>query len=444
MSYGESLLSRVVDDNDVTALTRYGIEREHFATEAERQAFDFIHSYAEQNGGEAPSYATFVSETDITYIPDVTDSFEYLARQLKSQAAKVQAKRLLEQKLGEKYMELDGNDFLDWLIEESEKIKMGTRVRTKVGTSLKNDAGEFIDEYDRRKAGKSFRLWKSKFPTINREIGGYISSNIYTWYGRSGRGKSIFVLEEAIEAAAQGATVLYWALEMSDYETKARAYTSISARQELLTAEIDGTEYRAGFDNRALLTGKLDDDFDLALRTFLSTVNEAVSGDLIIRAVNEEGFIKRGVKELQADIIETDADVVVIDPIYLMDFEYNTSRTAGGDIARTAERLRWVAGNTNTVMHIVTQAEETKESADEDGVREINIPTRAELKKSKAILEVSALTIGLDTADGNGVLEAKKGRSGGEGVRCDVLFIPNYGIVREMETGEATASQFNF
>jgi replicative DNA helicase len=51
---------------------------------------------------------------------------------------------------------------------------------------------------------------------------------------------------------------------------------------------------------------------------------------------------------------------------------------------------------------------------------------------------------GIDTLDGAGIIEIGKGRNGGEGTQVEVLYLPNYGIVREVETGEAVAKQFDF
>jgi hypothetical protein len=97
MHYGLMLLSKVIDNNDVAALARFGITESDFATEAERQAYRFIVDYAEANRGQAPSYATVAAEVDgFTYIPEVADSYEYLARQIKSYAAKLAAVELLQ------------------------------------------------------------------------------------------------------------------------------------------------------------------------------------------------------------------------------------------------------------------------------------------------------------------------------------------------------------
>jgi hypothetical protein len=71
-------------------------------------------------------------------------------------------------------------------------------------------------------------------------------------------------------------------------------------------------------------------------------------------------------------------------------------------------------------------------------------PKRAEIKKTKAILEDARTVFGIDTLDGSGIIEIGKGRNGGEGTQVEVLYLPNYGIVREVPTGEAVANQFNF
>ncbi|UYZ12182.1 AAA family ATPase [Brevibacillus sp. WF146] len=444
MAYGEQLLSKVIDANDPAALTRYDIREEHFGTEAERRAYRFIRDYAAANGGAAPDYRTVAAEVaGFTYMPEVADSFEWLARKVKEDAGKrSQYAFFTGREFNEKYASLPPERFAEWVTEELGKITDRTRVRTKVGTDLKRDTDAFLDEYRKRKEGRSFKIWRSKFPTINREIGGYLSGNLYTWYGRSGRGKSIFTMEEAIEAAFQGATVLIWAIEMSRFEWMARAYSSISARLGVCNAQIDGVDYEAGFENRALLAGKLTEEFERGFEAFLARLNDVVPGTIIVRAVDDPDFTSRRVRDLEADIIATKADVVVIDPYYYLTYEANTSKTAGGDAAETSKKLRALAGRTQTVIHGITQAEEVRDDKDDEGNRELRPPTRAELKKSKAFLEDSALTLGIDTLDGIGVIQLNKGRNGGEGVTVEVVYLPNYGIVKELETGDVAVQQF--
>jgi len=446
-NYFEMFASRVIDKNEVTALTRYGIEESHLETKGEKTALRFIKSYAAENGGQTPSPEVLAANVaEFTYLPQIEDSYEYLAKQIKGHSAKLKVKELLENGFVDSFMKIsDGNILIDDLISELKGIKIGTNTSSKIGVSLKTDTQAFLDEYKRRKAGESFKIWKSKFGTINKEVGGYLSGNMYTWYGRSGRGKSVFTMEEALEAAAQGARVLVWAMEMSRFEWMARAYSSLSARQGIIDANIEGVNYDVGFENRALLTGKLSEEFESGFEVFLLSLNESLKGEIILRAADDADFHKRDVTQLESDIHQTKADVVVIDPIYLMDFEANTARVAGGDVANTSKKIRRLAGLTDTVIHVITQAEEVRDDTDEDGNRELRAPKRAEIKKTKAVLEDAANTFGIDTLDGQGLIEIGKSRnSSSEGAQVEVLYMPGFGLVKEIETGQAAASQFNF
>ena len=231
MHHAQLLFSKAIDANDVSVLTRYGITERDLPTDGDRQVFRFVTSYADTNRGAAPSYAEVSAQCpDFVYTPQVGDSYEYLAREIKKHSAKVQFAELVNGKLGEKFESVGQKDIFklfEWLQSEVETIKINTNTSSKIGTNIKTDAEAFLAEYRKRKDGESFKIWQSKFGNINEQIGGYLSGNMYTWYGRSGRGKSVFTMEEAIEAAMQGANVLVWAMEMSRFEWMARAYSSI-------------------------------------------------------------------------------------------------------------------------------------------------------------------------------------------------------------------------
>jgi len=450
-NYGTMLLSKVLDNNDVQALARHNIGADHFKSKADRKAFEFIHSYSEQNRGQAPSYATVTENVpDFFYVPQVSDSYEYLTRRLLNDAGRAEFIEFVQSPNGLQalFSEHQNNipELIDKLTEKFDNIKYRTDVREKVGTDLRMDGDKFLEEYQLRKEGKSFKLWKSKFPKINEVVGGYYSGNMYTWYARSGRGKSVVTMEEAIEAAMQGATVLVWAMEMSRFEWMARAYSAISGRKGWVLAQIDGLDYEVGFENRALLTGQLTEEFEAGFKTFIEMLegDDVMPGRVILRAADDYDFRTRSVKELEADILATKADVVLVDPIYLMDFEANTSRTTGGDVAETSKKLRRMSGYLDVVMHVITQSEEVKDDTDDEGNRELRPPKRAEIKKTKQVLEDATNTFGIDSVDGRALIEIGKGRNGGEGTQVELLYLPNYGLVKQMETGPASVEQFDF
>ena len=447
MQYASLLLNKVIENNDIPALTRYGITEQDFPTAAEKEAYRFVVDYAEANRGQAPSYATVATETEFEYIPDVHDSYDFLTKEIKAYSAKQALLEYVQGRFTSEFnSERDGNKILDDLISEVERIKMRTRVRQTVGTNVKSDGDKFREEYARRKSGESFRIWKSKFRTINERVGGYVSSNVYTVYGKSGRGKSVITLEEALEAACRGANVLIWAMEMGWFEVLVRIYVSLSARQGVTTARLDGINLAAGFDSTELRYGKLSEEFESAFETFIDSLNDFIPGNITVRGVDDDDFGNRSLKALEADILHTKADVVVVDPFYYLDYEKNTSKTTGGDAAATSMKLRRLAGKTQTVIFAITQAEEGSDDKDDDGNRELKLPAREDVKKTKQLLEDAYLLIAVDTdgEQGRGLIGLNKGRDGGEGLTAEILYIPQVGIVKEPETGVAAAAQFDF
>ena len=246
---------------------------------------------------------------------------------------------------------------------------------------------------------------------------------------------------EAIESALQGATVLVWAMEIPKFDWLARAYAYLSAKQELLNHNIGGTSYTAGFETNKLIQGKLSDLDEEAFEDFLRNLNTWIKGKIIIRAVDDTDFYSRGCNQLEADILQTKADVVLIDPIYYMDYERNTSNTAGGDVANTSKKIRHIAGHTKTVIHVITQAEEIRNDKDENGERILKAPERAEIKKTKAVLEDATNTFGIDSLDGRFLIKIGKGRNGGEGTEIEGTYLPSIGLIKEF-TKDELADEF--
>ena len=447
MEYPKLFLNKVIEENDGSAFTRYNITIDDMHSDVDRKTFEFIEEYAEQNGGDIPSYATVASEVEgFEYIPEVSDSFKWLTAQIKDYTAKREIIGWFETgEFERKLNEMGGKEFIDkYLIPQVESVNIRTSVREEVGTDVKRDSDKFLEEYERRKAGESFRVWKSKFSAI----GEYISGNMYTVYGESGRGKSIITLEDAIYAAMQGANVLAWTLEMGWFEVMVRIYVSISGDKEITTAHLQGVDMGAGFNARDIRVGELSEEFEKAFREFVGTLNEHLEGNITVRAVDDEDFIDRSLRALEADIERLDADFVMIDPFYYLHYEKNTSRTTGGDAANTSQKLRALTGRQSVVTVVITQSDVKKsEGGDEsEGTRELQLPSRDEVRKTAALMEDAAVLIGIDSdyKQGLAIVGNMKGRDGGEGDISNVLFLPQYGVIKELEVGEEALKGFDF
>lgn len=453
MNYGVLMLSKVIEQNDPNALLRFNITAEDLPTEGERKALRYITEYAEKHGGQAPT-AEMVANEVPDFQPDfnIEANYDYLAKKLKNHASLRDFSEIVngrgdggESEFMKRWESAQDNpeEFFSWLTEQAERFKIRTNVRSSVGTDIKKDIDKFKAEYENRKAGESFRIWRSKFDFINRAMGGYVSSNVYVIYGKSGRGKSAIALEEAINCAMQGANVLIWSMEMGWYEVLVRLYVSISASIGVTEANLDGVDIEAGFNSRDVRQGKLSDEFEAGFMEFLDKMNELIPGNIIVRAVDDEDFGSRKLRDLKADILETKADVVLLDPFYYLDYEKNTSKTAGGDAANTSMKLRRLAGQTKTTVFALTQAEEG-EGKDADS--ELKLPQRKDVKKTKALLEDAALLIAVDTnaEEGRGLIGLNKGRDGGEGQRAEIVYLPQFGVIKQLGGEEGSADQFDF
>lgn len=442
-NHAKLLLNKIVEDGDATVLARHNIMPSDMPTGIDSRAYDFITSYAADNEGHAPSYALLVDTVKgFDYIPSVSDSYAYLTKQVKGFAAKQRILSLFETGEFERNLnELDGNAFVtEYLPQVLSDIKSQTSVRKSVGVDIKSGVDTFLSEYEKRKSGDSFKTWQSRYSAI----GSYTSGNLYTVIGESGRGKSVFTLEDAIYAALQGANVLLWTLEMAQYEVMVRIYTSLSADAGVTKRLFNGVNMDAGFDAKSIRQGSMTEEYEDAFKTFLRNINDYVPGNITIRAVDDDGFNDRSLRALESDIIESNADYVVIDPFYYLQYERNTSKTAGGDAAETSKKLRSMTGRLSVVTIAITQSELSDDESSEE--RELRIPKRSEVKKTKALLEDAAILVGVDSnyLQGNGVVGILKGRDGGEGNVSNVIYLPQFGIVRELEADEQAAQDFNF
>ena len=447
-NYGTLLLSKVIDDNNVQVLAKHNVTAEHFKSDVDRKAYEFIRDYAEQNRGQAPSYAAVTEAVPgFFHVPEVYDSYEYITKKLFNDVAATDFATFVNAPNG--LMALfnehqgDMKSFFDRFSEKMYDIKTRTDVREKVGMSVKYDGDQFLTEYQKRKEGKSFKIWKSSFSNI----GEYISGNMYTVYGKSGRGKSVIAaIKEAVTLAMQGAIVLEWSMEMPTFEVFVRLYVEISGRTGVTSAVIDGIMTDAGFDADALRKGQMTPEFEQAFRDFIAEIGDLMPGDIIVRGVDDAGFTVRTVRQIEADILQTHADVVIIDPFYYLQYEKNTSKTTGGDASNTSMKLRQITGTRQVVTIAITQAEEVKATTDEEGNRELSLPDRSEVKKTSQLLEDATILIAVDTDNkqGRGLVGVNKGRNGGEGDVVEILYVPQVGVVREIETGAGSVAQFDF
>lgn len=433
-NYGILFLNKVIQSEDIGNFNKYGIDEESFVSKIDRDVYRFIHEYYSKYG-DVPSYAT-VSDNieDFVYIPNITDRFEALSDGVLDRKLAVEFNRVFEEKFPKIKSEQNTNtsDIISHLTAELDHIRMKyTNTRT-VGRSAK-DTEAYLEEYRKRQSGESHKVWKSFMPGINEATGGWAAANFYVLFAKSGRGKSVFAIREALEAALQGATVLYWALEMDYYSVMTRLYSMLSAKLGKTKITVEGEKMEAGFGTRDLRQGTLRQEFEESFEDMLATINDHLPGEVIVKGIDDPSFVNRSVDQFEADIRATNADMGIIDPLYLMSMETNKSKTAGGDAAETSKKIRMLSGLLDIPIIGITQSEEGDEKSGE-GIRELKVPLRKEVKKSKAFLEDASTVIGIDSdyTQSRAVAGIVKGRNGGEGKTFELTYIPDYGVVDEL------------
>lgn len=446
-AYGQQLFSKIADENNVAALTKYGIERSHFRSPVELALYDYVKRYADENGGAAPSYATLTREVpDFLYTPAVTDSYEFLTRKIKEHAGRLELAEFLEgPTIARLFEENDPETCVKLLQDELERIKLKTRTSVPViGRTLDDIRVDFRAEYERRKAGQSFKLWRTPFESLNAEIGGLYSGDVYGIMAESGRGKTYLSEVFVDELLRQGADVLVKSYEVKAYPWIARLISVITAREGAL--EHDELAQKVGLPNKALLSGNLEGEVETYLYDVLGALNTYYPGRLYLQA-KADAHLTRTLDALDRELHSVKVDAVVIDAFYNLDDCYgrNANKTAGGAAEQAARRLERIIGEHDVVGIYTVQAHTERQEPDEvTGRRELRLPQRDQMKTTKALLEITTNLFTFDAVNGNGRIGVDKGRNGGEGFTVDLIALMDYGVLRELPKGAEVAAQFNF
>lgn len=364
-------------------------------------------------------------------------TFDYLAQKVKDDAFFRQAQRLFDDpRLQKAFEDGDRKNFEKYLTETLQNITIGTRTNVSIGRTLDDLKTDFYDEYLDRKAGKSHRLWPTPFPTLNREIGGLYSSDVYGVLAESGRGKSYLLIAIVDELLRQGANVLVKSYELKAYTWLSRLLSVISAREEAL----DNDGQSVGLANNKMLSGRLDVDEETVFTEILDRLNDYYAGTLYLQAKGDAEKLTRSLDDLDRELSqEPSIDAVVIDPFYGLSDVYgaNANRTKGGAAEQAARRFEWLVGEHDVVGLFAVQAQVEKQVKGEDEeVRELKLPTRDQVKTSKALLEVSSNILAFDSNDGEALLGVSKGRNGSEGFEVSLLALLDCGVLREFPSGE--------
>ncbi|MEC0756475.1 DnaB-like helicase C-terminal domain-containing protein [Bacillus haynesii] len=447
MNYGVLMLSKVIEQNEPNALLRFNITSEDLPTEGERKALRYITDYAEKHGGQAPT-AEMVANEVPDFQPDfnIDANYEYLAEKLRKQAALREFVDIAEKELPERFSQAQDNpeELFSWLTEKVESLKIRTDVRSSIGRTLSEIKESFRDEYKKREEGKSFRIYKTPFPTLDNEISGWFTGDIYGIMGESGRGKTYLVCRILDSLLRQGANCLVKSFEVKEYTFISRLISIATAVDEVL---IDELGRKVGIPNKAILSGKLDDVVREKFFEVLELLDSYYPGTLYFQG-KSGSELTRSLADLERELSTGKIDAVFLDPFYGISDVYgkNVNKTAGGAAEYAATRFENIVGDYDVVGFYTVQATVDKKEVSENGSRELRIPTREKVKTTSRLLDIATNLIGFDSVSKEGIagIGIEKGRNGGEDFILELIALFDYGVLREFPKGEDVADQFDF
>jgi len=379
--------------------------------------------------GETPDYRTVVENFDtFDFMPEVYDNYAYLCKALKANTAKRKAYELLQKQAGEKFEAMNGTDFVNWLAEESVRIKDVANASSSTGTNYAINGAERKQWYEESKEVRTGQYIPTPYPSLTSwlgggfELGDYILLMAFTNKGKSWIGSQI-----GIEAWSNDFGVLHYSPELSKAQQVARLDT-----------------LNGHFNNVNIRRGALENEAEFY--SYLEGFNENNETPYVIKTMED---LPKG---LSVDVIEADLQanpnvkLVIIDGFNLM--KHNGQDGNRNNMANTSRSLRQIFGR-NKVSGLVihqtpTSAEKENRAEDETGARLVNPPRIDQYSETIAVIQDPATILTYDYSDGIGALLLAKCREPNVGKKLELHVDYNRGYILESTATNQKAEEVEY
>lgn len=411
------LLSKVIDEQNISVLYRGNVTVEDFYTQAD--TYNFIVNYSKQYG-DVPPYETVVAECpNFDYQPEVKDHFNFLIRSLKNSTAKRKAFELLQKEASVQFQKLQGIDFVNWLAEQSAHIKDIVEAESGLGTNYATNGKERRECYEDRKENRTGMYIPTPYPSLTEwlgggcELGDYVLLNAYT-----NRGKSWIASHIGVVAWNSGFGVMHYSPELSKGQQLDRLDT-----------------LNGHFNNTALKAGTLNNEEQYF--SYLSKFNEANEVPYLVKTM---GDLNKG---LSLDVIEADLQanpqikMVIIDGFNLIAHKSSKGGSNRDAMSNTSRALRQLFGKYKVVGLVVhqtpTSAEKENQQKDEAGTRIVKPPEIHQYSETVAVIQDACTVLTFDAFQGVGKIKLAKARTPHVGKEIELHCDFNLGYIREVE-----------
>lgn len=407
------LLSKILDEDNLYELNKYNVTEDDFYSLSE--AYKFIKDYEKENGS-VPDYRTVVAEfEDFEYMPNVTDTFKYLAKRLKSNTAKRRAVSLLQDEATENFSNMNGTEFAEWLHEEAGKLVDLSKSESYTGENWATSGKKRWERYEEAKDSEKTDHIPTPYPTLNSYLdGGFWLTDYILLQAYTNRGKSWIATQIGVNAWSQGYGVLHYSPEHS-----------------LIQQEQRNDTIKGHFNNSQLKTGNLSDEDKY--REYLRDFSNENETPYIIKTMEH---LPDG---LSVEVMEKDLNsnpeirMIIIDGFNLISHKGRDSKR--NNMTATSRRLRQLFARHNVVglvvHHTPTSAEKENKEDDDTGARIVSPPDIDDYSETIAVIQDAVTVLSFDQHDGLAKILLAKSRTPHVGKEITLHADFNHGYIRE-------------
>ena len=400
---GESLvLSAMVNVGNVEECWHYGVSSQHFR--GYNDEYNWLQNYL-QTYGEQPTKDIFLAQfPDFPYSPheDVRSACDFVLRSY--------SKNKIRGAIAEAVDLMGMNDVHGaWsVLNEAKPITTASKP-TKLLTDM-----SFFDTWEDDQYGVEV-----PYRTLQKFTGGLRRGNLWYLAARPGQGKTAHLCNIAVHAVLQGASVIFYSLEMSEMEVRARFHAAL--------ATAFNYPDRAQLTMSDILNRRVDMKVYKEFIQFLDD-EDKVPGALEIHTP-KDGVVTPAIVATRA----ADYDLNIIDYVTLMKSDSGSSavddwRTA----ASISNRLKEVALSEMTAILAASQI-------NRDGDHGTMPPKLKNLAQSDALGQDGDVVVTMRAMEHNVAtyLSLEKNRHGMSGIPFFTTFEPNRGVYRNIDSNEA-------
>jgi len=408
------LLSKVLEEKNYHILNKFNIKKDDFYTIPE--VYEFVRDYTREYG-TTPDYRSVVGQFEsFEYMPEVIDSFPFLAKAVKNATAKRGAVQLLQKQAGDKFGEMQGTEFINWMATEIKRIQETVAADSHSGENYATSGADRWGAYQDNKENRTFKFIPTPYQSLTKYLGGgfelgdYVLLQAYTNRGKSWIGSDI-----GTTAWLNKFGVLHYSPELSKEQQSQRNDTLIGH-----------------FNNVHLKTGQLADE--KAYENYLQSFNEEQQDIPYIIKTMEHLPQGLSVEVIEADLqANPDIKMVIIDGFNLMSHKGRDGNR--NNMSNTSRSLRQIFARYGVVGLLIhqtpTEAEKSNSGEDETGARIVSPAKIHQYSETIAVIQDACTVLNFDQADGLGKILIAKTRTPNVDKEITLHCDYNHGYIRE-------------